>query len=107
MKMPHLQIRDSPTISFLKIISEEKLGKCTDACEHVGTGAQTHTHTHTHTPCPAFKECFTHPELTQALKQRYMYIQGGELKMKGSELQLTWTQFKEKRGRPVIEQGHF
>ena len=52
MKMPHLQIRDSPTISFLKIISEEKLGKCTDACEHVGTGAQTHTHTHTHTmPC--------------------------------------------------------
>ena len=105
MKMPHLQIRDSPTISFLKIISEEKLERGTDAREHVGM--RTHTHTHTHTPRPAFKECFTHPELTQALKQRYIYIQGGGLKMKGSELQLTWTQLKEKRGRPVTEQGHF
>ena len=48
MKMPHLQIRDSPTISFLKIISEEKLERGTDAREHVGM--RTHTHTHT-TPC--------------------------------------------------------
>lgn len=106
MKMPHLQIRDSPTISFLKVISE-KLEKCTDAREHVGMGTQTHTHTHT--PCPVFKERFTHPQLTQALKQRYIYIyiQGGRLKMKGSELQLTWTQFKDKRRRPVIEQRHF
>ena len=68
MKMPYLHIPDSPTISFLKIISEEKSGKCTDAQEHVGAHAQTQTDTRAHTPCPAFKECFPHSELAKPLK---------------------------------------
>lgn len=74
MKMLHLQIRDSPTTSFLKKITpEEKLGKCTEAREHEHASAHTQAY-----PMPHVQGMvYTSRANTATQEEMYVYSRWG------------------------------
>ena len=72
MKMLHLQIRDSPTISFLKNHTRG-LGKCTEACEHKHASAHTQAY-----PMPHVQGMFyTSRANTATQGEMYVYSRWG------------------------------